>query len=247
MFAPNRGFSGMADSMEPCTMLWGRPLLLWQQHLGKFGLFFEKIVHESSCMPHRPDMFGHTSGDEQRGRPLLPRQRHLRQAWSLIAYRFVCLYVCMYVHMSVWLSVMTNFKLILLFCFSMESSHFLVVSFPWPPLQNAVLRFFYLGPKLPKFTPQNLHKITYKSACMADRPDIFDPTRGFSGMADSLEPCKMLYSRPLLPWQWNLGKFLHKIDYKSACMARRPERFGGRPGGPTLVTMTKTFCLGAEI
>ena len=25
MFAPNRGFSGMADSMEPCTMLWADP------------------------------------------------------------------------------------------------------------------------------------------------------------------------------------------------------------------------------
>ena len=82
MFAPTRGFSGMADSMEPCTMLWGRPLLLI------FG-FFDKIPHESSCIPDRPDMFGPTSGDDQRGRPLLPRQRHLRQARSLIAYRLV--------------------------------------------------------------------------------------------------------------------------------------------------------------
>ena len=32
----------MADSMEPCKMLWGRPLLPWQQNLGKFGLFFTK-------------------------------------------------------------------------------------------------------------------------------------------------------------------------------------------------------------
>ena len=69
----------------------GRPLLLWQRHFGKFGLFFDKIDHESSCMPDRPDMFGPTSGDDQRGRPLLPRQRHLRQARSLIAYRLVCL------------------------------------------------------------------------------------------------------------------------------------------------------------
>ena len=28
------GFSGMADSMEPCKMLWGRPLLPWQRHFG---------------------------------------------------------------------------------------------------------------------------------------------------------------------------------------------------------------------
>jgi len=105
MFAPNRGFSGMADSMEPCTMFCGRPLLLWQRHFGKFGLFFEKIAHESSCMPDRPNMYGSTSGDDQRGRPLLPRQRHLRQARSLIAYRLVCMSVCMYVCMYVCMSV----------------------------------------------------------------------------------------------------------------------------------------------
>jgi len=26
---------------------------------------------------------------------------------------------------------------------------------------------------------------------MADKPEMFRPTRGFSGMADSVEPCKM--------------------------------------------------------
>ena len=30
MFGPTRGFSGMADAMEPCKMLWSRPLLLWR-------------------------------------------------------------------------------------------------------------------------------------------------------------------------------------------------------------------------
>jgi len=34
-----------------------------------------------------------------------------------------------------------NLKLILLFCFSTESSHFGAVSSPWTPLQNVVLRF----------------------------------------------------------------------------------------------------------
>jgi len=33
---------------------------------------------------------------------------------------------------------------------------------------------------------------------MADRTEMFGPTRGFSGMADSMEPCKMLWDRPLL-------------------------------------------------
>jgi len=50
-----------------------------------------------------------------------------------------------------------------------------------------------------------MHKIAYKSACMTDRPEMFAPTRGFSGMADSMEPCKMLWSRTLLPWQRNLA------------------------------------------
>jgi len=50
-----------------------------------------------------------------------------------------------------------------------------------------------------------LHKIVYKSACMAYRPEMFGPTRGFSGMADTMEPCKMLWGRPLLPWQRHLG------------------------------------------
>jgi len=55
---------------------------------------------------------------------------------------------------------------------------------------------FDLGPQRPKFSSQDLHKIAYKSACMADRPDMFGPTRGFSEMADSMEPCKMLWADP---------------------------------------------------
>jgi len=49
----------------------------------------------------------------------------------------------------------------------------------------------------------SLHKIAYKSACMPDRPELFGPTKGFLGMADSMEPCKILWGRPLLPWQRN--------------------------------------------
>ena len=33
------------------------------------------------------------------------------------------------------------------------------------------------------------------SACMADTPEMFGPTRGFLGL------CKMLWGLPLLPWQ----------------------------------------------
>jgi len=32
---------------------------------------------------------------------------------------------------------------------------------------------------------------------MTDRPEMFKPTRGFSGMADSMEPSKMLWGGPL--------------------------------------------------
>ena len=53
--------------------------------------------------------------------------------------------------------------------------------------------------------PKICTKSPYKSACMADRPEMFAPTKEFSGMADSMEPCKMLWGRPLLPWQRHLG------------------------------------------
>ena len=56
---------------------------------------------------------------------------------------------------------------------------------------------FDIGP----LTPKIWHKIAYRSACMADRPEMFGPTRGFSGMADSMEPYRMLWGRPLLPWR----------------------------------------------
>jgi len=66
---------------------------------------------------------------------------------------------------------------------------------------------FDLGPLTPKIdSPKFGKKIAYNSVCMAHRPQMFAPNRGFSGMADSTEPCKMLSGRPLLPWQRNLGK-----------------------------------------
>jgi len=137
---------------------------------GQICAIFDNIAHESSFMPDRPDVFGPTSGDEQWGRSVLPRQRHLRQARSLIAYRLVCLFVCVSVTLiqvdssSLFLDgiepflghqlSMTkatkrcssnfdllpwqrylgyfciNFKLLLLFCFPMESNHFWAISSP---------------------------------------------------------------------------------------------------------------------
>jgi len=124
----------------------------------------------------------------------------------------------------------------------MESSHFLPVS---SPCGTALYKTFF-----PKFTPKNsqLHKIAYNSACMADRPEMFAP-RGFSGMADSAESCKMLWGRPLSPRQRNLrkfGLFFDKIGvygrqtgYVWAYQARQP-------WGPIFVAIATTFALGAE-
>jgi len=137
--------------------------------------------------------------------------------------------------MSVCLFV-TNFELLLLFCFSMELSHFLAVISPKrcssfflfrpPNAQNLLPKichpkiqivsyFLFLYGIEPFFghqfsmshstkrcslifdfgllTPKIWHKIVYKSVCMTDRPEMFRPTRGFPGMADSMEPYKMLW------------------------------------------------------
>jgi len=106
----------------------------------------------------------------------------------------------------------------------------------WPSVLHValykilVLDFWFMPPNAQNLLPKICTKsqIAYKSACMADTPQMFGPTRGFSGMADSMEPCKMLWRRPLLPRQRNFGKcglFLHKIAYKSACMPDIPDVF----------------------
>jgi len=59
--------------------------------------------------------------------------------WTVFIHLRAYLGVYYFLSLTVCLSV-TNFKLIL-FCFSMESSHFLAVSSPWPPLQDVVLWF----------------------------------------------------------------------------------------------------------
>jgi len=64
-------------------------------------------------------------------------------------------------------------------------------------------------------------KIAYNSACMADRPHMFAPTRGFSGMADWTKPCKCCVADPCC-----LGNEIWaKIAYKSTCTAYRPQMF----------------------
>ena len=121
----------------------------------------------------------------------------------------------------------------------------MAVSSPCGTLQNFFLRFLIFKPQ--NLLPKIWHKIAYKSTCIADRQKMFGPTRGFSGIPDSIEPCKMLWGQPLLPWQQNFGKFglfFHKNAYKSACMPDRLDMFrttrGDDQGGGDLC------CHGAE-
>jgi len=69
-------------------------------------------------------------------------------------------------------------------------------------------------------------KIDYNSACMADRPEMFVSTRGFSGMADSMEQYKMLWGRPLLPWQRKFGLLFHKNRFFFFVSQRNRAIFG---------------------
>jgi len=65
--------------------------------------------------------------------------------------------------------------------------------------------FWFRPANTQNWLPKICKKISYKLACMADRPEMFAPTRGFLGMADSMEPCEMLWGRPLLSWQRHLA------------------------------------------
>ena len=81
----------------------------------------------------------------------------------------------------------------------------------WPsvlhdPLYKTVfLDFRFRPPNARNLLPKIWAKIAYKSPCTADRLKMFAPTGGFSVMADSMEPCKMLWDRPLLPWERHLA------------------------------------------
>jgi len=100
-----------------------------------------------------------------------------------------------------------NFKLLLLFCFSMESSHFWPLVLRDPFYKTLFFDFWFRPPDPQNWLPKIWPKIAYNSACMADRPEMFAPNRGFSGTADWMEPYKMLSGRPLLPWQRKFCKF----------------------------------------
>ena len=68
-----------------------------------------------------------------------------------------------------------------------------------PLYKTLFFDFWFRPPNAQNLLPKICTK-SPMSACMADRPEMFGPTRGFSGMAYSMEPCKMLWGRTLLLW-----------------------------------------------
>ena len=101
--------------------------------------------------------------------------------------------------------------------FANISNCFFFFVFPWnraifwplvlrdPLYKTLFFDFGFMPPNPQNWLPKIWTKINYNSACTAHRPKMFAATRGFSGMADSMEPCTMLWGRTLLLWQRNLG------------------------------------------
>jgi len=144
----------------------------------------------------------------------------------------VCLYVCLFVCLSVTLLQIDSSSLFLdgiqpflghqfsmtkatKRCFSNFFFFFVSRRNPaifWPSFlhlalyKTLFLDFWFRSPNDQNLLPKicNCTK-SPMSACMTDRPEMYGPTRGFSGIADSMEPCKMLWGRPLLPWQRHLA------------------------------------------
>ena len=108
-----------------------------------------------------------------------------RLGWESITFcRWLCLSVCLSVCLS-----RCSFKSILLFC--------LYRAIFWPSVLHVALYktvFFVFWFRSPNAHNLQLHKMPISRACMTDRPEMFGPTRGFSGMANSMEP---LWGRPL--------------------------------------------------
>jgi len=78
----------------------------------------------------------------------------------------------------------------------MESSRFWPLVLHDPLYKTLFFDFSFRLSNAQNLLPLICKKTAYKSACMADRPEMFGPTRGFSGMADSMEACKMLWADP---------------------------------------------------
>jgi len=141
-------------------------------------------------------------------------------------------------------------KLILLLCFSMESSHF---GRQFGTLQNVFLGLSIQAP----YNPQNLlPKICTKSPISRL---VWHIDRRCLGLIGCLRgwPIQRNHAKCCGADPWCHGnKIWAKIAYNSAYVTHRPQMFGfrGRPTqwnhtkccGPTLVAMATTFRLGAE-
>ena len=127
----------------------------------------------------------------------------------------------------------------------------------WPlvqrdPLYKTFFDFWFRPPKPQNWLPKIWPKIAYNSACMADRPEMFAPNRGFSGMADSMEPCTMFradpccYGNDILA---NLGYFSTKSPM-SRLVCQIDQICLGLPAetnsGPTSAAKATTSETGAE-
>ena len=159
----------------------------------------------------------------------------------------------------------TNFKLLLLFCFSMELSQFLPRVLHDPSTKRCS-SIFDLGPLTPKIYSPKLLAITLKfggcnfvtslTTCKIFAPNGVLQSGRFNGTMQNVA------GPTLVAMAMKFGLFLHKIACKLACTADRPEMFGPTRGfsemadsmepwmqnvGPTLVAMAMKFGLGAEI
>ena len=143
------------------------------------------------------------------------------------------------------------------FVFRWNRAIFQTLVFREPLYKTLFFDFGFRPPNPQNWLPKISTKIAYNSACMALRPEMFAPNRGFSGMADWMEPYKMLPADPCC----HGNEIWAKIAYNSTCTADRPQMFGpyreffenGRFNAimqnlvrQTLVAMTTTFVLGAE-
>jgi len=87
---------------------------------------------------------------------------------------------------SVCLSVCQT--LLLLFVSRWNRAIFLAVSSPCALLQNFFFDFWFRPPKAQNLLPKTVGTKSPISRLVWHRPEMFGPTRGFSGMADSMEP-----------------------------------------------------------
>ena len=183
---------------------------------------------------------------------------------SLGVYYFLSLTlsVCISVSPFVCLSVTLFLQIASSFLFLHGIEPFLAISSPCGTLQNYFKTIFDLGlltPKIysPKFGAKSpISRLVWSCiivwqihrGCLG----MFGPTKGYSGTANSMEPYKMLWGRPLWPWKRNFGKF--GLFFTKSPISRLVCHIHriclGPPGeitmGPIFVAMATTFALGAE-